>query len=218
MTDEIANPFVGFDFPSGAGMDMDARAADYLQGAIRKARSDYFVANCPPNYREFDIEHRDIQSNRAQIDRVLAWNFGPKGILAAGPTRRGKTRAMFALCKRLLCVEAVDVGMWHAKDFFSALESEVRFGRDDADGFVKRVASRRVLFIDDFGQEAVQANREAWARGWFFRLLEIRRGAGLPLLITTNLSAEQLSSDRYDLKGDPLVSRLLDLSEPIKFN
>lgn len=124
---------------------------------------------------------------------------------------------MFALCRRLLCEEGRDVGIWHAQDFFSALQGEIRYGRDEADGFIKRIAARRVLFIDDYGQQAVQSNREEWARGWFFRLLDLRVSAGLPLLMTTNLSAGQLASDSTDIKGDPLLRRLLDLAEPVKF-
>jgi DNA replication protein DnaC len=215
---DIISPFDGIAFDATAEVDMDVRAAEFLDGAIRKSRTDYFTANCPPQYRHFDIEHAGIQRNRPQLERVLDWRFGPRGLLAAGPTNQGKTRAMFALCKRLLCEEAIDVGIWHAQDFFSALQGEVRFGRDDAEGFIKRVAARRVLFIDDYGQQAVQANREEWARGWFFRLLDLRVSAGLPLLVTTNLRAEQLAADPSDLKGDPLVRRLLDLAEPVKFS
>lgn len=215
---EISSPFDGITFAASSDVDIDARAEEYRETAIRKSRADYFAANCPTQYRAFDIEHASIQRNRPQLDRILSWQLGAKGLLAAGPTNQGKTRAMFALCKRLLCEEAVDVGIWHAQDFLSALQGEVRYGRDEAEGFVKRVAARRVLFIDDYGQQAVQSNREEWARGWFFRLLDLRVSAGLPLLMTTNLRAEQLATDPTDLKGDPLVRRLLDLAHPLKFS
>lgn len=201
----------------GAEIDMDARAEAYRLDAIIRTRTEYFRANCPPAYREFDPQHPSIQRNRAQIDRILAWKVGPKGLLAAGKTNVGKTRAMFARCQRLLCEEAVDVGIWQAQDFFAALQGEVRFGRDEAEAFVRRVAARRVLFIDDFGQHAVQASREEWAMGWFFRLLDLRVGNGLPLLMTTNLRATDIAGTESDLKQNALLRRLQDLAEPLRF-
>lgn len=219
MTDSL-NPFDSLDFAAApmTDIDIEARAASFRADAIQRSRTAYFEANCPPQYRAFDLGHPFIQRNRAQLERIIGWQIGAKGLLAAGPTNQGKTRAMFALCRRLLCEQCVDVGIWHAQDFFAALQGEVRFGRDEADGFIKRVAARRVLFIDDYGQQALQSNREEWARGWFFRLLDLRVSAGLPILMTTNLRAEQLASDASDIKGDPLVRRLLDLAEPVKFN
>lgn len=197
----------------------DAHADAYLRATMLRQRADYFAHNCPPAYRDFNADHPSIQANRAQIDRILAWQAtSAKGLLATGPSNRGKTRAVFALCRRLLCVEGVDVGIWRAKDFFSALQAEVRFGRDDALDFVKRVAARRVLFIDDFGQEAVQSNREEWAMGWFFDLLDRRIGSGLPLLVTTNLTARDLAAGSSDMRDNAFVRRLLDLAEPVKFN
>jgi len=205
----------------GEQIDFDARGVAYAQAAILESRQAYFAARCPKQYVDFNPDHEAIQANRAQIDQVLDWKFGTKGILAAGPTRRGKTRAMFALCRRLLCEEARDVAIWHAQDFFAELQMQVRFGRDEAGDFIKRQANRSVLFIDDYGQEAVKANAEDWAQGWFMRLLDMRVGLGLPVLLTTNLSARQLSGDfsgtDHALAANPMLRRMLDLAEPIKF-
>jgi len=202
-------------------VDFDARGAAYTQAAILESRRAYFAARCPKKYVDFNPDHEAIQANRAQIDQVLEWKFGPKGILTAGPTRRGKTRAMFALCRRLLCEEARDVAIWHAQDFFAELQMQVRFGRDEAGDFIKRQANRPVLFIDDYGQEAVKANAEEWAQGWFMRLLDIRVGNGLPLLITTNLTAQEMgwgvASVSTEVASNPLLRRMLDLAKPVKF-
>lgn len=200
-----------------APVDLEKRGAAYRQEALRRDRLAYFETRCPVEYRDFDPDHPAIQANRAEIDRVLSWQFGRVGILASGRTNLGKTRAMFALCRRLLCDELVDVGIWHAQDFFSELQQQVRWGRDEAADFVKRQAARPVLFIDDFGQEALAANRQEWAHGWFFRLLDLRIGSGLPLLLTTNFSARDFCESSGEIRSNPFVRRLLDVAEPVLF-
>jgi len=198
-------------------IDLDARAEAFYADAVLRTRTLYFEGNCPRDFREFDADRPEIQINREQINRVMAWKPAQLGILASGETGRGKTRSMFALCKRLLCEEGKDVAIWHAKDFFAELEGNVRFGRDEAGDFVRRVAMRPILFIDDYGQEAVAANKQEWATGWFFRLLDIRIGNRLPLLMTTNMTAKQMAAGARDITSDPLIRRLLELAEPIKF-
>ena len=215
-------------YPVGEPVDIDARAADFMADAILRARRQYWFDRTPFAYRaanttpaapdhNFDISHSTIQRNRAQLEQIVGWKYASKGLLASGPTNLGKTRAMYALCHRLLCEESRDVGIWHAQDFFSALQAEIKYGRDEAEGFVKRQAARPVLFIDDYGQEAVQSNRQDWAQGWFFRLLDLRIGNGLPLLMTSNLTARQMADGARDVASDPMVRRLLDVCEPIKF-
>lgn len=207
-----------FPVPAPAeSVDLDERAEAYHRDAILRTRVAYFEANCPRAYKEFDPSHPTIQRNRACIDAVTGWRAGPLGILASGETSLGKTRSMFALCKRLLCEDCKDVAIWHAKDWFTELQGNVRYGQDEAAAFVKRTAERPILFIDDYGQEALLRNREEWATGWFFRLLDLRIGNRLPLLMTTNMSAKQMAEGSRDITGHPLVRRLLELAEPVKF-
>jgi len=172
---------------------------------------------CPDLLKSSDWSHARLAPFRAQIDRVLGYKFAPKGILASGPTGRGKTRSMWALMRRLAVEDGYDVRYWSSKDWFCVLQEQVRYGRDEARGWVDAIARRQILFIDDLGQEAVQANREDWAQGWLFRLLDIRVGLGLPLFVTTNLTSTDMVSRAGSVRGDPLVRRLMDLCEPVKF-
>ena len=86
---------------------------------------------------------------------------------------------MWALMQRLGCGDGHDVRYWSASDWFTTLQENIRFGRDEARGWVNTVARRHIVFIDDYGQEAMQSSREDWARGWFFQFLDIRVGEGL---------------------------------------
>lgn len=200
--------------------DAEAMGQAYLESAIARTRSEYFKRRTPLAYQdEFDPSHPKLAKfpNAEAIARVLAWRKSETGLLLSGPQGRGKTRAAFALCRRLLCDESVNVAIWHASEWFSELQTFVHYGNDEAAGFVERSAARPVFFLDDFGQQALLRSREDWAQAWFFRFLDLRLGAKLPLILTTNQTADQIAGRDFDIKGDPLLRRLLDLAEPIKF-
>lgn len=207
---------------SAQTQDIDAIAADYLATAKKQAAQEYWDAHCPPEMRQSDWNHPGLVAHKAQIDRVLTHIPTNKGLLLKGETGCGKTRAMWALMLRLSVYEGREVRCYAAQEWFSNLQSWLNYGRDDAGKWVEACARRKIVFIDDLGQEAMQASRQDWAMGWFFRFLDIRVGEGLPLYITTNLGAEDLASTKdvrgaSKVRGDPLVRRLLDVCEPIKF-
>lgn len=204
--------------PNAAEREQFSR--DYVARAKREAAADRWRHECPPEYRESDWSRPELAPYRPIIDRVLGYKLGPKGILATGRTGRGKTRAMWQLMRRLACDEGVDCRYYHAAQWFFELGQWVNYGRDEARGWVEAVAARPIVFLDDLGQEAVMQSRQDWATGWFFRFLDLRVGRGLPLFVTTNLHAADLvahAGSRADIRGDPLVRRLLDLSDPIVF-
>ena len=157
-------------------------------------------------------------ANRAQIERVLAHQVGAKGLLLSGRTGRGKTRSMWALMRRLAHDEARDIRYFHAGDWFATLQGCLTYGRDDARGWVDAVARRPIVFIDDLGQEAIQTARSEWAMSWFMRFLDIRVSERLPLYVTTNLDAQGIAErGASSVRGDPMVRRLIEICEPIKF-
>jgi DNA replication protein DnaC len=195
--------------------DFDAAGKAYVATALRKAAEERFWWQCPIEYRESDWNR--LGQFKTQINQVLSWKSGGKGLLLSGPTGRGKTRAMWGLIRRLAIEEGKDVRYWHASEWFATLQAQANYGRDDARGWVDAVAKHPFLFIDDLGQEAVSTAKSAWAEAWFFRFLDLRVGAGLPLFVTTNLSSKQMAEQETDVRGDPLVRRLLDLCEVVKF-
>lgn len=203
--------------PPTEPVDFEERGAAYLAEALARRNREYWEKHTPPKYREFNPNHANLRPNADKIAKALAWQFSPLGLLLSGPTNLGKTRTLCALTRRLLCEENRDVAIFTAHEFFAELGNCVNYGQDDASGFIKRMSERPIFFMDDFGQEALLKTREDWAQQWFHRFLELRRGLGLPLLITMNLTAEQIAGNRGSIHGDPLITRLLDVAEPIKF-
>lgn len=203
---------------SGTPFDHEGASAHFLAEARKRDAIARFDSAVPPTMRESDWGHAGMIANRAQIERVLAHQVGAKGLLLSGRTGRGKTRSMWALMRRLAHEEARDIRYFHAGDWFAQLQGCLNYGRDDARGWVDAVARRPIVFIDDLGQEAIATARSEWAMSWFMRFLDIRVSERLPLYVTTNLDAQGIAErGASSVRGDPMVRRLIEICEPIKF-
>jgi len=203
---------------SGTPFDHEGASAYFLVEARKRDAIARFDSAVPPAMRESDWGHAGMLANRTQIERVLAHQVGAKGLLLSGRTGRGKTRSMWALMRRLANDEARDIRYFHAGDWFATLQGCLNYGRDDARGWVDAVARRPIVFVDDLGQEAIQTARSEWAMSWFMRFLDIRVSERLPLYVTTNLDAQGIAErGASSVRGDPMVRRLIEICEPIKF-
>ena len=203
-----------------AKFDWDAIGKNYLADAQLRRCQERFKLACPPELHPdvTDWAHPNLARYAAQIEQVKAWPGGKRGILAAGESGRGKTRAFWHLLGRL-SNESREIRFFTAHAWFARLGQEVRYGSDDAQGWVESVAKAPVVFIDDLGQQALTKAREEWAMQWFFSLLDIRLNHGLPLFVTTNLTAPEIAgrADKSGIREDPLLRRLLELCEVVKF-
>ena len=202
--------------PPMSDEEREARRIADVRERIRASRQEAYEAECPAIYRETDWSHPDLAPYRLQIDKIRNWPVGPKGILAAGPTGRGKTRALWDLRRRLACEEGRDVQYYYAGDWFNRLQEQIGFGMDYARGWVQAVARRPIVMLDDLGQEAILTARAEWAARWFFQFVELRHGAKLPLFVTTNFTADQLAA-RFEQADGTLIRRILAVAEPVSF-
>ena len=214
---ELVAGIVPSDFKA-VPVDYEAASLAYLAEARKRDAIARYEASVPPGMRQTDWAHPAMVANAEAIGRVLAHQVTAKGLLLTGYTGRGKTRAMWALMRRLACEEARDVRYFHAQDWFSTLQGFLQYGRDEARGWVEAVARRPIVFVDDLGQEAIQTARSEWAMSWFLRFLDIRVSERLPLYVTTNLDAKGIAErGASSVRGDPMVRRLVEICEPIKF-
>lgn len=199
-------------------IDHESASLSYLAEARKRDAIARYEAFVPVAMRHSDWDHPALDRNREQIKRVLGHQVGVRGLLLSGRTGRGKTRAICALLRRLACDEARDIRYFHASEWFGQLQACLSYGRDDARGWVEAVARRPILYIDDLGQEAMQTARSEWAMSWFLRMLDIRVSERLPLYVTTNLDAQGIAErGASSVRGDPMVRRLIEICEPVKF-
>ena len=200
-------------------VDWESASMDYVANARKRDAAARYWAKIDemPEFAETDWTRPKFAANRDSIAKVIGWQYGKTGLLLSGPTGRGKTRSLMDLFRRLACEDGQDVRYWYAGDWFAHLGTQVNYGRDDARGWVESIASRPLVILDDLGQEAVQTSRQDWAQAWFFRFLDLRIAKGLPLIVTTNLSAQDMAGRSTQLRSDPLVRRLTELCEVVKF-
>lgn len=108
------------------------------------------------------------------------------GLLLWGDTRAGKTFAAEAVARELHD-QGLRVMMDTAAGFVSRYESADRMGRE---ALRHRVAKCDLLVVDDFG-----ASRDtSYGREVVFSLIDDRISANGPMVVTTNLSPEQMAA------------------------
>lgn len=198
-------------------IDLEAVGREYLRKAKIEAATARLYDNMPKRFLDTDISHPGLAVNFQRCREILSWEYQECGLLAAGPTDRGKSRMMWMLVRKF-AETGMEIRYLTGQDFVSKLDGWLNFGRDDAGNWVKALAQCPLVFIDDFGQEAVSQVRESRYLQWFFQFLEIRSGLRLPLLMTTNLSAMDIAGRTNDVSGDPLLKRLLLVAKPVKFD
>jgi DNA replication protein DnaC len=199
--------------------ELERHAQEQCREMLRGPRRESVRLFFGEDIMDTDWNHPDLQANRDNIERVLAWQYGPRGLLIAGrATGTGKSRALAALTLRVFAEELVETSLWHSQELFAAITQRMSFGRDNAREFIEGLGRMPLVVIEDFGQEATAAMQEGQLQQWFFRMLDLRSAASLPCLITTNHTAESLAEkQRSELAVDPLIRRLLKVAEPVRF-
>lgn len=185
----------------------------------QQARVQAWLEMCPPDYRSTNWrDHPEL----SQECRTLAktWQLPPRdsrsserGLLIHGPSGRGKTRAMFEILRRLhfsgvpcMAVEAVTFAEHAVMAASLSAPAKARF---DAQDWLRRAKTVRVLFFDDLGKEG-GTSMPGFARA-FHTLLEHRKAYHLPLLVTTERVGDELAALLGTNYADGIVRRLREM-------
>ena len=78
--------------------------------------------------------------------------------------------------------------------------------------YIEKLNKNRLLIIDDFGME----RDTPFATEHIFNIIDSRYRANKPIILTTNLSATQLTAPK-NLKEQRIYSRILEMAIPILF-
>lgn len=131
------------------------------------------------------------------------------GIVLYGDFGRGKTGLLtHALCQMM---QQGKTGLWiEMYDFVSAIQS----GYEDNSNSDKLGAAQRVdvILLDDFGNKSRTQAETDDKQTILYRLINYRHNAGLPMLITTNLTAAEMGVQF----GQRTVERILEACAWVK--
>lgn len=181
---------------------------------LQEAREESWQKLCPVEFRtvtecgKTDIVRLERESPK--LPRLLEYQYGPRGLIIRGKTRKCKTRSTWRLLRKL----------WLDKLSIAALTS-AEFDRDcrDAAGnfnlskWFERLAKVDVLFIDDLGKaQWTDATEAQW-----FDLVDRRTREHRPIIITTNEDGESLKSRMTPERAEALIARLREYCDSIVF-
>ncbi len=173
---------------------------------VKAHREETWGRACPPLYLNTD----PMRLNQDRLAEVLAWEYGAGGLLLVGPTDTGKTRCAYLLLKRLW-----DAGRNVEMFDCAAFGHEVgrRFRDGGGEDWTDSLAHTEVVFLDDLGKVPFTERAEAE----LFTLIERRCANMLPLIVTSNMTGQELARKATVDRGAPMVRRLREFCRVVVF-
>lgn len=129
-----------------------------------------------------------------------------KGLLFFGAVGNGKTFYAGCIANYLL-----DRGYKVLLTNIYRIEGHMRH-EADRDDYIDSLERYDLLIIDDFGTE----RDTEYMNEIVFQIIDARYRSGLPMIITSNITAEELGRPE-DIKNQRIYSRILDRCIPIEF-
>lgn len=166
---------------------------------------------CPPGFRDRCETVREKLPQPDRLDKVLAWEYGPRGLILHGPTGTGKSRCAWALLRKLhfsgIHLEAWDSGDW-------VNECSKRYGEYAGEEWVEKMIRCKLLFLDDLGAEAAGERGE----GELVRVIKRRGEEELPIIATTNKVRADFANRAHDEdRGAAMARRLSEFCQSVRF-
>lgn len=160
---------------------------------------------------KFTFEKDDKANARiTEAMKRYCFNFGKfkeegKGLILYGGVETGKT---FIAC----CVanDLIDQGYNVLATNFSRIVNTV-WNTEDKQGYFDKLNSYDLLVIDDLGAE----RQSEYMQEIIFNVIDSRDRAGLPMIITTNLTLDELKAPA-DLARQRIYSRVLKICFPVE--
>lgn len=129
-----------------------------------------------------------------------------RGLLLYGDVGTGKT---FAACE--VANELIDQGFPCMVTNFARLTNTLQGKFDGKQEFIDRLNEFELLVIDDLGAE----RKSEYMQEMVYNIIDSRYRAGLPFIITTNLTIEEIKSPQ-DIGNRRIYDRILERCFPVE--
>lgn len=143
------------------------------------------------------------ESNTVALNYVEGWDTESKGLLIYGGVGTGKTFMAGCIFNALmrkgvpcLMTSTIKLAGW-------------LWNVDDREDRIQRLNQFKMLIIDDLGAE----RDTEWMTEMVHEIIDVRYMTRLPLIVTTNMTAEEIKHPA-DIKKERLISRLLEICVP----
>lgn len=187
--------------------DKERKRREFMDAIERNRRAgfaDYELSKW--NFENDDGEAPQITAAmKRYVENFSTLERQGKGLLLYGSCGTGKTYAACEVANAL-----IDKGYPVLVTNFARLLNDLQstFERQE---YINRLNYYRLLVIDDLG---VERNTE-YAKEQVYNIIDGRYRAGLPMIITTNLSFEKISKPD-DMENMRIYDRILERCYPIK--
>lgn len=186
------------------GMCAECSAARKVQ-----ALEERWASFCPPRFRATEFEKLPCQ---AASRRCMEWVWGPTGLLMHGETRTGKSRTAWLILKREMIEKGRSVAVLNST---SGIKFAATFSEScaAAQAWVEHHQKVNVLLMDDSWKAKVT---DAFENA-VFSIVDYRSEYCLPIIATTNDTADTMKVRMTADRATPLIERLKEFCVDVPF-
>lgn len=189
--------------------DNEIKAAEIMTRETAKLCS--WKTLCPPEYQK-PIEWRYKSANRTNLNKVLAWQYGERGLLIYGEPGTCKTRFIWKLLEREWN-NGRTMAMQSHTGFRQTVSALASADQQRMVNWIGGLIKVEILFLDDLGKgKSTPASEEA-----FFELIDSRMTMKRPVLFTSDMTTERIEGHFGEDYARGLMRRILERTEAIQF-
>lgn len=153
------------------------------------------------------------ETEQMKIGQNYVNNFGEfkrqgKGLLLYGPVGTGKSHLAACIANAL-----IDKGYKVLMTNFATMVNILQSSFDGKQEYIDSLNRYSLLVIDDLGVE----RKTEYMQEQVFNIIDSRDRSGLPMIITTNLTAEELKKPS-DIGNTRIYDRILEKCHPVEIS
>ncbi len=148
-----------------------------------------------------------MRAMKIYVDKFPELSRQGKGLLLYGDVGTGKTFAAACVANAL-----IDAGYSCMVTNFSRVLNTL-WGTDQKQDYIDKLNSFRLLVLDDLGAE----RRSEYAQEQVYNVIDARYRAKLPLIITTNLTIDEIKNPK-EIGNRRIYDRILEMCHPIRMS